>query len=131
MFCHSIIGLYQITASDRTSLVFVHGLGGHWYNTWSKNGVFWPRDLLSRDVQNVRIIVFGYDSDVVRFFGQVSRNQIRDHARTLVADLRRCRKKEDEVRSHKQITVRLCLADCYTRARVPLYLSLIASGDSW
>ena len=101
MFCHSIIGLYQITASDRASLVFVHGLGGHWYNTWSKNGVFWPRDLLSQDVQNVRVIVFGYDSDVVRFFGRVSRNQIRDHARTLVADLRRCRKKGDEVRSHE------------------------------
>ena len=101
MFCHSIIGLYQITASDRTSLVFVHGLGGHLYNTWSKNGIFWPRDLLSRDVPNVRIIVFGYDSDVVRFFGRVSRNQIRDHARTLVADLRRCRKNGNEVQLHK------------------------------
>ena len=96
-FCHSNIRLCQITTSDRTSLVFVHGLGGHWYNTWSKNGVFWPKDLLSKDVQNVRIIVFGYDSDVVKFFGRVSRNQIRDHARTLIADLRRCRKKEDEV----------------------------------
>ena len=98
MFCHSIIGLYQITTSGRTSLVFVHGLGGHWYNTWSQNGVFWPRDLLSRDLQNVRIIVFGYDSDVVKFFGRVSRNQIRDHARTLIGDLRRCRKAGDEVR---------------------------------
>ena len=89
MFYHAIIRLYQITISDRTSLVFVHGLGGHCYNTWSKNGVFWPRDLLGEDVQNVRVIVFGYDSDVVKFFGRVSRNQIRDHARTLVADLRK------------------------------------------
>ena len=91
----------SITTSNLTSLVFVHGLGGHWYNTWSKNGVFWPRDLLSQDVQNVRIIVFGYDSSVVQFFGRVSRNQIRDHARTLIADLRRCRKKGDEVRSQE------------------------------
>ena len=99
MFHHSIIGLCQKT-NDRTSLVFVHGLGGHWYNTWSKNGVFWPRDLLSRDVQNIRIIIFGYDSDVVKVFGQVNRNQIRDHARTLITDLRRCRKKGNEVKFH-------------------------------
>ena len=91
----------QITASGSTNLVFVHGLGGHWYNTWSKNGVFWPRDLLSKDVQNVRIITFGYDSDVVRFFGRVSQNQIRDHARTLITDLRRRRKKGNEVRCHE------------------------------
>ena len=97
MFCRSIIGQSQVAASYRTSLVFVHGLGGHWYNTWSKNGVFWPRDLLSKNIQNVWIIVFGYDSDVVKIFGRVSRNHIRDHARTLVADLWRCRKKGDEV----------------------------------
>ena len=100
MFYRPIIRVPQITTSNRTSLVFVHGLGGHWYNTWYKNEVFWPRDLLSKDVQNVRIITFGYDSDVVKFFGQVNRNQIHDHARTLVADLRRCRKKKDAVRCH-------------------------------
>ena len=93
-------GAPQITAGD-PSLVFVHGLGGHWYNTWSKNGVFWPRDLLSRDVRDVRIITFGYGSDVVQFFGQVSQNQIRDHAQTLIADLRRHRRQEGEVRCHE------------------------------
>ena len=99
---HSIVRASQIMTSGFTSLVFVHGIGGHWYNTWSKNGVFWPRDLLSRDVQNVRIITFGYDSDVVGFLGRASWNpKIRDHARTLTADLRRCRKKGDEVRYHK------------------------------
>ena len=91
----------RITISDPISLVFVHGLEGHWYNTWSKNGVFWPRDLLSKDVQSVRIMTFGYDSDVVKFFGRISRNQILDHARTLIADLRRHRKKGDEVRCHE------------------------------
>src|SRR5437588_2092059 len=97
MFYRSITGESQLTTGDRTSLVFVHGLGGHWYDSWSKNGVFWPRDLLSRDVRNVRIITFGYDSDAAKFFRQVSRNQIHDHARTLIGDLRRCRKKGDEV----------------------------------
>ena len=56
---------------------------------------------MSQDVQNVRIIVFGYDSDVVKFFGRVSRNQIRDHAQTLIADLRGRRKKGDEVQFHE------------------------------
>ena len=90
------MGAPQVTSGD-CSLVFVHGLGGHWYSTWSKNGVFWPKDLLGEDIENVRIITFGYDSNVVKLLGRVSRNQIHDHARTLVADLRRCRKKGDEV----------------------------------
>ena len=99
-FYHSITKRPQLTSSDRTSLVFVHGLGGQRCDTWSKNGVFWPKDLLSRDVPNVRIITFGYDSGVVRFFGRVSQNQIHDHAKTLIGDLRGCRKKEEEVRYH-------------------------------
>ena len=90
-------GEFQLTGGDGASLVFVHGLGGQRYDTWTKNGVFWPKDLLSRDVPSVRIITFGYDSGVVRFFGRVSQNQIHDHARTLISDLRRCRKKEEEV----------------------------------
>ena len=125
------MGVSQITASDCTSLVFVHGLGGHRYNTWSKNGVFWPRDLLIRDVRNVRIITFGYDSDVVRLLGQVSRNQIHDHARTLIADLGRCRKKGYEVRCHEATYHEEgYIADHFTRTLVPLYLSLIASEGS-
>ena len=80
--------------------MFVHGLGGQRYDTWSKNGVFWPKDILSRDVPNVWMITFGYDSGVVRFFGRVSQNQIHDHARTLLGDLRSYRKREEEVRYH-------------------------------
>ena len=97
------MGESELTSDDHTSLVFVHGLGGHWYNSWSKNGVFWPKDLLSRDVPNVRIITFGYDSGVVRFFGQAGQNQIHDHAKTLISDLRRCRKRGEDVRRHKTV----------------------------
>ena len=128
------MGAPQIIIGDR-SLVFVHGLGGHLYNTWSKNGVFWPRDLLSRDVQNVRIITFGYDSDVVKFFGRVNRNHIHDHARTLIGDLRRCRKKGNEVRCHEnsysEATYK-ATTDRFTpgRIRAPLYLLLTVSGVS-
>ena len=99
-FIHGVSSIIMGTSNnngDRTSLVFVHGFGGHLYHTWSKNGVFWPKDLLSGDVQHVRIITFGYDADVVRLFGRVSRNQIHDHAQTLISDLRGCRKKGQEV----------------------------------
>ena len=84
-------------ALDGTSLVFVHGLGGHLYKTWSKNDVFWPRDLLSKDLRNVRVMTFGYESHAVKFFEKVSQNKIRDHARTLLEDLRYRRKEEEEV----------------------------------
>ena len=107
---HSIAKGPQLTSGGRPSLVFVHGLGGQRCDTWSKNGVFWPKDLLSRDVPSVRIITFGYDSGVVRFFGRVSQNQIHDHARTLIADLRRCRKKEEEVRYH-EISNQMIISD--------------------
>ena len=109
-FDHSITKRLKLTSSDRTSLVFVHGLGGQRYDTWSKNGVFWPKDLLSRDVPNVRIITFGYDSGIVRFFGRVSQNQIHDHAKTLIGDLWRCRKKEEEVRYH-EISNQMTISD--------------------
>ena len=57
------------------------------------------KDLLGRDVQGVRIISFGYHSDVSKPFGQDygGQSQIREHARTLIGDLRGDRVKEEEV----------------------------------
>ncbi|KAI7786820.1 hypothetical protein LA080_002290 [Diaporthe eres] len=46
-------------------VVFVHGLGGGSEHTWTKDDVFWPRDLLPMQdpFQNVAIHSFGFDSD--------------------------------------------------------------------
>ncbi|KAF8248012.1 hypothetical protein K440DRAFT_627751 [Wilcoxina mikolae CBS 423.85] len=77
-------------------LVFVHGLGGHPVKSWSKNDVYWPRDLLGPGVPNTRILTFGYIAKAATIVGAVSANNIHDHAKALVSDLRRQRKQEEE-----------------------------------
>ena len=49
-------------------IVFVHGLGGGSEHTWTKDKVFWPRDLLPREegYENIAVHSFGYDSDFKR-----------------------------------------------------------------
>ncbi|KUI64917.1 Vegetative incompatibility protein HET-E-1 [Cytospora mali] len=61
--------LYQPGSEDNSNvlvhIVFVHGLGGGSAHTWTKDSVFWPRDLLpSQDgYSNAAMHSFGYDSD--------------------------------------------------------------------
>lgn len=47
------------------SAAVVSGLGGDSEHTWSKNGIFWPRDLLPREdiFRLTTIYSFGYDSN--------------------------------------------------------------------
>jgi hypothetical protein len=54
--------------------------------------VFWPETLLATDCDAARIMVFGYDSDVTKFFsGPVNQNTFYDHAKDLLAALNRHR----------------------------------------
>ncbi|KAK4160240.1 hypothetical protein QBC43DRAFT_293131 [Cladorrhinum sp. PSN259] len=56
-------------------IIFLHGLTGNSYDTWtSRKGVYWPTELLTNDFPNVRIMAFGYDADVTRLLGPVSKN---------------------------------------------------------
>ena len=101
------------------SLIFVHGLRGDITRTWSTAGkqryhilyittwlwysailieTFWPRDLLGKDLQNIRIISWGYDSDVMKMFSSSSQDTIVGHAETLLTDIDSLRF-ESEVRS--------------------------------
>ena len=70
-------------------IIFVHGLTGDSYNTWleEETQTYWPVDLLSRDVRSARILTFGYDADVTKILGPVSKNNLRDHALALLSDL--------------------------------------------
>ena len=72
-------------------VVFVHGLNGHPYDTWTseKSKIFWPGDLLPHRVEEekARILVYGYDADVTSFTDGVSKDKIHNHAEGLVAEL--------------------------------------------
>ena len=70
------------------SIVFVHGLTGNRQNTWTHNdGVFWPQDLLPKDLPTARIMTFGYDADVVGIVKTAGSNTLRDHGKSLANDL--------------------------------------------
>lgn len=50
--------------------------------------VFWPYHLLPRDCPTSRIITWGYDSVVTKFFGgSTNKNDIFGHSRDLLEDL--------------------------------------------
>ena len=70
-------------------IVFVHGLNGHPYHTWTSenNKIFWPAQLLPPLIAEAkaRVLVYGYDASVVAFTGGVSRDKIHNHAETLIA----------------------------------------------
>ncbi|KAJ5628450.1 hypothetical protein N7490_010678 [Penicillium lividum] len=66
-------------------LIFVHGVNGGSYSTWTRNGdtsLFWPQEWLPKDqaFQDVRIHTFGYASA----FSQESFLNIPDFARSLL-----------------------------------------------
>lgn len=72
-------------------VVFVHGLNGHPYDTWTseRSKTFWPGQLLPPilEEEKTRIVVYGYDADVTSFTDGVSTDKIHNHAEHLVAEL--------------------------------------------
>lgn len=66
-------------------IVFVHGLGGGSESTWTKDDVFWPRDLLPHEdgFENVTTHSFGYDSH----FKNSNILNIDDFSKSLLASL--------------------------------------------
>jgi len=62
------VGLSLIFEPETTSvapidIIFIHGVGGHPFDTWTadKSGTFWPRDILPKDIPYCRILTYGYD----------------------------------------------------------------------
>lgn len=73
----------------------MHGLKGDAYKTWTakgkgeigEDGVMWLRDLLPREIQDARIMTYGYNSEPSEMFASASTNMVHQHAATLVAAL--------------------------------------------
>ncbi|KAF8243556.1 hypothetical protein K440DRAFT_668537, partial [Wilcoxina mikolae CBS 423.85] len=57
------------------------------------NTVYWPEDLLCTDFPNARVLTYGYDSHVSRFFsGPANKNNIYQHGRDLLNSLEAIRR---------------------------------------
>lgn len=49
---------------------------------------FWPKDLLAKDFSNARVLTYGYDSKVTKFFkGPVNQSGILAHGESLMRAL--------------------------------------------
>ncbi|KAH7200662.1 Alpha/Beta hydrolase protein [Fusarium oxysporum] len=67
-------------------IVFIHGLRGHREETWKKDGILWPKDLLAVDIKNCRIMSFGYDAGVIHSdTAEVTQGSLENVARSLCA----------------------------------------------
>jgi hypothetical protein len=51
------------------------------------DGICWPRDILGKDIKDIRIITWGYDSSVVNAFAGSSQASVFGHAETLLTDI--------------------------------------------
>jgi hypothetical protein len=60
--------------------------------TWTKDGVCWPKDLLSKEetLSHTRILTFGYDANIVN----ASLNTLFEHSINLLNDLSQERKRD-------------------------------------
>ena len=81
--------------------MFIHGLTGDWRETWTYRqpyqDVCWPQDLLPSDIQNARIIAFGYDAEVAHMWAPAGQNNLCQHADALVTHLSLLRQKTKTV----------------------------------
>ena len=89
----------------QASVVFIHGLGGHWQDTWRAKGaqVSWPQDLLPSRLQYGRILSYGYDSHISDWRRMVSQNTVTDHANNLLRDLSNHRDEDDSVTKESSV----------------------------
>ena len=72
-----------------SSVLFIHGLTGDRESTWTAKGAAacWPESLLVNDLPQARIIMYGYDADVVNFWSMASQNTIGDHGQKFLTSL--------------------------------------------
>lgn len=85
--------IHEPEAKPTADIIFVHGLGGHSYKTWSKDrnkDFFWPGLWLPKDpkIRRARLFTYGYNSGLT---GPKTVSNIMGFARSLLFDMRYCR----------------------------------------
>lgn len=101
--------------NPQVDIIFIHGITGHPYKTFATNGatpIYWPTQLLARDVPEARILSFGYDADVAKFLGPVGQNDIREHAATLISDIATVRIEDHAVSSGYDAAIGVLVSHC-------------------
>ena len=73
------------------SLVAVHGLNGHAFDTWThkESKVMWLRDLLPQLIPNIRIMTYGYNANFRDLTGHQDLRHIASKLLAELVDLRR------------------------------------------
>ncbi len=78
------------------------GLAGHAFGSWRnrKSRQMWLRDFLPRDVKNIRIMTYGYDTNLTDY---EDNSTILDYRRTLVEQLGNARRSEEVIHTFRTL----------------------------
>ncbi|MGO9232628.1 MAG: tetratricopeptide repeat protein [Methylocella sp.] len=66
-----LIKIVRWSGAPRASVIFVHGLGGHAYDTWRRapdNDTFWPL-WLAKDVEGISVYTMAYEAPPTNWLG--------------------------------------------------------------
>jgi hypothetical protein len=72
------------------SVIAVTGLAGHAYGSWRsrENHKMWLKDFLPHDVEKIRILSYGYDSNLI---GHTTGSRLIDYQRHFIQQLENAR----------------------------------------
>ena len=120
-------GLTEVhcAVDPQVDLVFVHGLNGHPYKTWStqKPQVFWPADLLPKEIEvPIRVLTFGYNAKPAAFLDGASTDRVHNHGESLIAKL-------VANRNRKKALERPLIFVCHSLGGIVVKSALVHSRD--
>jgi hypothetical protein len=101
-------------------VVAVTGLAGHAFGSWRSREThkMWLKDFLPKDVKNVRIMTYGYDSRLVEL--KKSEPRLTDYRRNFIQQLENSRS-----------SAKVCRCLCGARSCTLTLAMLIVSGSTY
>ncbi|KAI9462629.1 hypothetical protein F5148DRAFT_218521 [Russula earlei] len=70
--------------NNKLDIIAIHGLNGHAFNSWTVDDVIWLRDLLPEQVPDARVLLSGYNVNLVE---DTTMSRIKEHARLFIKSL--------------------------------------------